>query len=472
MLPSVVHKKPRRGNFPRPSSLYFGIFCLLFLVAIGNLTWKCVGPPDDGDPDHQICKLFNVVVAGDEIYYISDEPEQLPKIDITWLHIYDQMKYLRIKVRRPSELPFDIMSTEVERVKYGVFWFFGSADNYSHDITEYGPAIHSLLCRLLNICMYDKASPLRIFRINQDQLPTDQGIFPPAFREAMQCFSSHPVHKLGDAAHKDKVVLVETGLAGVGEDCRAFHWCSPQWNRKPMQHDMMRSYQQRLADCTGWDIDAVAPYDPPIITIIDRRLTSQRHILNIDNVLAHFKQRFAGAHVTVLYAEDMGLLGQIQAASTSSVFIVMHGAALANFIFLPQGAAGVHMVGDPQYPALHNWAEDMVRDMPQHVQLVEYTNRQSAGIHLVGELVQQDPEFQRLSPEQQQQLLEHGICPKEPEDIFQHCRAVWLVKMANFDINAHELGGVVQAGLNFVKEQHAKRAQLEQHISSASLHDV
>ena len=97
----------------------------------------------------------------------------------------------------------------------------------------------------------------------------------------------------------------------------------------------------RLADCTGWDIDAVAPYDPPTITIIDRRLTSRRHILNIDDIHAHFKQRFVGAHVAVLYAEDMDLLGQIQAASRSSVFVVMHGAALANFIFLSQVRAHV-----------------------------------------------------------------------------------------------------------------------------------
>ena len=34
---------------------------------------QCVGPPDDKDPDHQVCKLFNVVVAGDEIYYITGE---------------------------------------------------------------------------------------------------------------------------------------------------------------------------------------------------------------------------------------------------------------------------------------------------------------------------------------------------------------------------------------------------------------
>lgn len=97
----------------------------------------------------------------------------------------------------------------------------------------------------------------------------------------------------------------------------------------------------RLADCTGWDINAVAPVNPPQITIIDRRLTSRRHILNIDDIHAHFEQRFAGARVAVLYAEDMDLLGQIQAASMSSVFVVMHGAALANFIFLSQVGAHV-----------------------------------------------------------------------------------------------------------------------------------
>ena len=136
-----------------------------------------------------------------------------------------------------------------------------------------------------------------------------------------------------------------------------------------------------------------------------------------------------------------------------------------------QGAAGVHIVGDPQYPALHNWAEDMVRDMPQNVQLVEYTNPHPAGIHMVAELVQQDPQFQQLSSEQQHQVLEHGVCPQEPADMFQHCRAVWLVKMANFEINAHELGGVVQAGLNFVKAQHAERQQLAHQMSNATLHD-
>ena len=92
----------------------------------------------------------------------------------------------------------------------------------------------------------------------------------------------------------------------------------------------------RLADCTGWDIDAVAPVDPVTVTIIDRRLTSRRHILNIEQIQAHLVERFPEAQVAVKYAEDMDLRDQIQAASTASVFVVMHGAALANFIFLSQ----------------------------------------------------------------------------------------------------------------------------------------
>ena len=42
-----------------------------------------------------------------------------------------------------------------------------------------------------------------------------------------------------------QVILVETGVAGIGSDCRAFHWCVPLHGRKPMPHDLMRSYQQR-----------------------------------------------------------------------------------------------------------------------------------------------------------------------------------------------------------------------------------
>lgn len=48
MLPSVVLKKPRRGIFVRASNLHLGVFCLLFLAALGNLTWKVRIPASQG----------------------------------------------------------------------------------------------------------------------------------------------------------------------------------------------------------------------------------------------------------------------------------------------------------------------------------------------------------------------------------------------------------------------------------------
>ena len=124
-----------------------------------------------------------------------------------------------------------------------------------------------------------------------------------------------------------------------------------------------------------------------------------------------------------------------------------------------QGAAGVHIVGDPQYHALQDWAVDMVRDMPQQVQLVQYTNPYSAGVHAVAELIQQDAKFQKYSAEQQAALLETATCPSEPFETFQYCRAVLLVKMANFEIEPHELGAAVQKAIDSVLAQHALRNQ-------------
>lgn len=42
-----------------------------------------------------------------------------------------------------------------------------------------------------------------------------------------------------------QVILVETAAAGIGSDCRAFHWCVPKYGRVPMSHELMRSFQQR-----------------------------------------------------------------------------------------------------------------------------------------------------------------------------------------------------------------------------------
>ena len=114
-------------------------------------------------------------------------------------------------------------------------------------------------------------------------------------------------------------------------------------------------------------------------------------------------------------------------------------------------------MGDPQYPQLQDWAIHLVRDMPQKVELVKYTNSDKAKVHVLGEMVLKDARFGDYTSEQQRMIVANGICPEEPARIFEHCRAVYLVKMTNFEIDPHELGDSVQQGIDFVHQQHAQR---------------
>ena len=67
--------------------------------------------------------------------------------------------------------------------------------------------------------------------------------------DAQGCLQAHasPMGTLLDHDNHTcaQVILVETGVIGIGPDCRAFHWCAPVWGRQPMRHETMRSYQQR-----------------------------------------------------------------------------------------------------------------------------------------------------------------------------------------------------------------------------------
>ena len=95
---------------------------------------------------------------------------------------------------------------QVEPINQAAFWFFGTADNYGHNLGEYAPSLHNLICKTLGLCTYDPSSDLRIFRLNQAQ-PPGQESFPEAIQEAWKCFSRDPVLHLGHEAYSKKVRL-------------------------------------------------------------------------------------------------------------------------------------------------------------------------------------------------------------------------------------------------------------------------
>lgn len=96
------------------------------------------------------------------------------------------------------------MVWQVERISQAAFWFFGTADNYGHCLGEYAPSLHNLICKMLGLCTYDPAADLRIFRLNQAQIPGGE-TFPEAVSEALKCFSPNPALHLGHEAYHNKV---------------------------------------------------------------------------------------------------------------------------------------------------------------------------------------------------------------------------------------------------------------------------
>ena len=70
----------------------------------------------------------------------ADEPVQLPRIEASWMNIYDNMKYLQIKVRKPSELPFDVDAVEVRVQKFAFSYCWMIDTNFCQpqgDVPQY-----------------------------------------------------------------------------------------------------------------------------------------------------------------------------------------------------------------------------------------------------------------------------------------------------------------------------------------------
>lgn len=65
-----------------------------------------------------------------------------------------------------------------------------------------------------------------------------------------------------------------------------------------------------------------------------------------------------------------------------------------------QGSVGIHIVGDPGYPEVHQWIRDLVRDLPQSPHLLEMTNADRWRIHLVPSAILHDDVYQRLNDQQ------------------------------------------------------------------------
>ena len=137
--------------------------------------------------------------------------------------------------------------------------------------------------------------------------------------------------------------------------------------RKPPSNKIMELWRQRVGDCIGFDWDRSVQSTPPTIVVIDRQWNASRHIININHVMATLKSHYPKAHVELHYLEGLNLKQQAVIYNRASVVLWVHGASMANLIFLPRRAVGLHIVPRPHIQENLDWPEELVRDLSHDV---------------------------------------------------------------------------------------------------------
>ena len=110
-----------------------------------------------------------------------------------------------------------------------------------------------------------------------------------------------------------------------------------------------------------------ASVDPMNLVVINRREDKSRSILNVEELIHAFRQRWPDMNVQLAYLEEMSVPEQAALYNNASIAIWGHGASMANLIYMPHGAMGIQIVPRLTNPELFAWPEDYVEDLPNQV---------------------------------------------------------------------------------------------------------
>ena len=145
--------------------------------------------------------------------------------------------------------------------------------------------------------------------------------------------------------------------------------CACRKYRRPPQPEIMDLWRQRVGDCIGFDWDRTVHASPPTIIVIDREWNASRHIVNINHVMSTLEHHYPQANVELHYLEHLSLKQQAVIYNKASIVMWVHGASMANLIFLPKQAAGLHIVPRPHIQENLDWPEELVRDLSNDVRV-------------------------------------------------------------------------------------------------------
>ncbi|DBA76070.1 hypothetical protein WJX77_012502 [Trebouxia sp. C0004] len=396
-------------------------------------THECAGTGHYG----LLCTFHNLVLWQKQFYYINTEDISIPEVKEgwhMWWHPYGKaMLPEHITVIHPSSLPWASDSYTMYLDQALIYNWLDQANMY-HVMMETGNFIYATACKLLGACTH-ATSHYQILSTGYFHYGEDKGL--PAGHESLKCLSSKLPRWVGDAHWDDKVVLIGKTAVGIGVQCE-----DPkcEWDSVPfMQRNFTLGHRQLMLDCLGVNEAGAAPSQQGTqVTIVQRRLTSGRAILNMLEVQEAIEDTGTDVHIVSL--EGKTLKQQAEALASSHVYILVHGAAMALYMFLPKHAAIIEMqhyyAYSASFPANLYQRTIATYDLDYHHEV--YVSPRAQDISLQQERVLSDTVYQTLTTKQQLLLWEQGVCPGNEDDLMTHCVTKWIFP-ANMIVDVDEL---------------------------------
>lgn len=404
-------------NLAALPALYFALVIQLADDTVAEPTkvlssFKCL--LDDGLAEHRICQYSNLVLYRAKFLYIYQGPDspQLPEVVVNW-HENVTLEILPMHV---SQVPQAWDPTQYEVVRKATITYRPYHRNYYHSLAEAIFAVHLLACTYFQYCQHGDGSDLTAVFIDTIDDPVDWDTTLQSANEALQCLTPRPAYTIKDPKLHDRVILLESAVAGIGNTSRVYSGTSKRFRELYSSPDIQISnqFRQRMADCLGLTFQSPKPHGPYKVTIVNRRYASGRHMINSVTVAKNIKRMEHVAAVRVIYLEDMSLKQQAQVYMHSHIVIFTHGAACGNVIFMSPGTAAIEYSWLPRDATPHNWTTEIISDLSLPITFVGLCTIDRRNIYPQKEKYIYQSDYSALTSEEKLVLLEKGVCPQTP----------------------------------------------------------
>ncbi|DBA83598.1 hypothetical protein WJX77_006813 [Trebouxia sp. C0004] len=403
-----------------------GLYCFQsdILLSSPDLTqitssYMCVF--DDGRPEHRVCKFHNLLIYESTIHYIYSGPRpDLPVIMANWHHDY----YFQAVVTRVHELTDAMKAAPVMRIKAATLTWRQWHLNWYHGMGESIFEIYSSACTYLDYCGSQRNSSelTPIFIENPGDEKTWEEALPPA-ASALKCLYPTQAWWIKDKAIQDKVLLVETAVAGIGpfnRKWKGFEDKGAEFHSvyEPVPEWLSHRYRDLLVQCYDVKWAAIRAEGPYEVTLVNRQYHKGRSMVNTAAVIASMKAMEQVSSVKLVYMEVLTFRQQLEAYAKAQVLVMGHGAAFANIMFMAPDSVVIVYNWIPTYTANqispHSWITEYMKDLALPVNFVGTSTDDRRHILPQKEKLINQPEYKDLNSTEKLALLEHGVCPQTP----------------------------------------------------------